>query len=423
VLRATRQGELLDRAFARRVEQVPPRDRAWLHELVYGTLRLRARLDHLLAGHVRRGLESLDADVLDALRLGAYQIREMSSVPVYAAVSQTVELARDAGARRAAGLVNGVLQSLARSPADAVAFPDPDREPAAHLASWGSHPGWLVERWIAQHGPEAARAIVELNNRRPELYVRPIGMETAAAVAALAAAGLTAEPVPGAPDSLRIAPPGTAAAALAAVPAVVQDPAAAQVVRYADVPAAGTVLDLCAAPGGKALGLAAGGAFTVAADVSPSRLGRLLENAGRIGGVRLCAVAADARLPPFRPAEAVLVDVPCTGTGTLRRHPDGRWRVGPGDLAALVVLQREIMEAAAPLVAPGGVLVYSTCSLEREENEEQVEWFLSRFPGFVTAPPDTVTPDQLDERGRLKILPPTLGADGAFAARLRHIGG
>lgn len=426
-----RRGELADRALLRLLEDVPPRERAFTHELVYGTLRWRGRLDHLLAQLVRRRLEALEPDLLDILRLGAYQLLELGGVPAYAAVSEAVELARAAGGRGAAGLANAVLQNLRRKGAR-LGFPDAARDPVGWLAAWGSHPRWLVERWIGRFGAEAARELIEANNRRPEVYLRPIGLAPQEAAARLGEAGLNAEPVPRAPDALLLLPPATAAQALAVVPAVVQDPAAALVVRYAALPPRARIADLCAAPGGKALGLAAPAAapphapapYVVAADVSPERLGRLRQNLARLPGLHMSLVAADARRPPFRPLEAVLLDVPCTGTGTLRRHPDGKWRVQPADLAALAALQLEILEAAAAAVAPGGVLVYSTCSLEVEENEQQVDAFLVRHPEFRLAPPlpGTVPGELLDPAGRLLVWPPLLNGDGAFAARLERRG-
>jgi 16S rRNA (cytosine967-C5)-methyltransferase len=416
-----REGELGDRALDLATQGMEPRERAWTQELVYGTFRLRGRIDHVLDGFARDGVRSLDPDVLDVLRLGAYQLLEMGSVPPYAAVSQSVELVRSAGAARAAGLVNGVLQNLQRR-GDAIAFPDPRNDPPGHLATWGSHPRWLAERWIRRWGADGALALAEANNRRPELYLRPLGISAPDAVAALAAAGIGAEAVPFSPDSVRVLPPATAAEALARVPAVVQDPAAALVVRYAAVPEGATVLDLCAAPGGKSLGLAARAGRVAAADLSRRRLARVVENAGRVGwGDRLGAVVADGRRPPFRPADVVVLDAPCTGTGTFRRHPDGRWRVTPDDLAALAALQDELLTAAAPLVRPGGWLVYSTCSLEREENEERVEAFLASHPAFTPDPaPDAVAPELADASGRLCVLPHRQGVDGAFAARLRR---
>ncbi|HET8654586.1 MAG TPA: 16S rRNA (cytosine(967)-C(5))-methyltransferase RsmB [Longimicrobiaceae bacterium] len=419
VVRAVREGDLLDRALARQSTALDTRGRAWVRELLYGVYRLRGRLDSRLAPRVHGGLDSLQPDVLDVLRLGAYQLLEMGGVPPYAAISQSVELARWAGVGRAAGLVNGVLNAVQRRRDEPL--------PAAtdllsHLTTWGSHPAWLVERWLARFGPEETRALVEADNSRPGLCLRPVGVSTTEALERLRAAGIEAEAVSISPDSVRVISPAPVDEILAAVPAVVQDPAAALVVRYAAPPRGAVVLDLCAAPGGKALGLAERAGLVVAADLSAGRLRRLGENVDRLGlGGRVAPVVADARWPPFRPADVVLVDAPCTGTGTLRRHPDGRWRVQPEDLAALAALQREILDAAAPLVRPGGYLVYSTCSLEPEENATQVEDFLARHPGFEPAPEHgSVDVSVLDGRGFLRVLPQRHAVDGAFAARLRR---
>jgi 16S rRNA (cytosine967-C5)-methyltransferase len=415
-----REGELGDRALDLATQGMEPRERAWTQELVYGTFRLRGRIDHVLNGFARDGIESLDPDVLDVLRLGAYQLLEMGSVPPYAAVSQSVELVRMAGQPRAAGLVNGILQNMQRRPN--FRFPDFGADPAANLETWGSHPRWLVERWIARWGAEDARALIEADNQRPELYIRPLGVSLDEARARLGEAEIATEDVDFAPDSLRILPPATAAQALAIVPAVVQDPAAALVVRYADVPPGSDVIDLCAAPGGKALGLAERAGRVAAADLSARRMRRVRENAARVGwGERVGAVVADGRHPPFRAVDAVLLDAPCTGTGTFRRHPDGRWRVSPDDLDALARLQDELLAAAAGLVRPGGLLVYSTCSLEPEENELRIERFLAGRPGWAMEPPaGVVDASLLDEGGRLCVLPQRQGVDGAFAARLRR---
>lgn len=465
-MRGVRRGDLADVALAAALERVPPRDRPWLQELCYGTLRLRGRLDHLLGHLVHRGLGSLRPDLLDLLRLGAYQLVEMRSVPAYAAVSQTVEQARAVAGQGAARLANGVLQGLRRlldqatsaptppsapppypgasspssalgemagviagaptgqgtSPIPAELFPDPDREPLDYLSTWGSHPRWLIERWIRNFGVEGTRALVSANNRRPELYLRSIGIGREEAITRLAAAGFEAEPVAFAPDALQLLPPGNVVEALQAIPAVVQDPAAGLVVRYAAVPPGAMVADLCAAPGGKALALAADAEYLAAADLGFGRLARLRENLERLPELPVGLVVADARQPPFRPVDAVLIDVPCTGTGTLRRHPDGRWRLGPRDLESLVRLQREIMDAAAQIVRPGGLLLYSTCSLEPEENEDQVNAFLNRHPEFQLEPPapGVLDPALLDGVGRLVVLPQVAGVDGAFAARLRR---
>lgn len=421
-LRRVRGGDLADRALERSAGNLLPRDFAWTQELVYGTLRLRGRIDFLLEAQVRNGIGSLEPDVLDVLRLGVYQLLEMGSVPPYAAISQSVELVRTAGSRRAAGFVNGVLQSIRRRVGE-ILFPDPQADPVGYLTTWGSHPEWLIERWIRSWGVEEAMALVEVNNLRPELYLRPLLQTPADAVARLLEHGITAEPVPFSPDSVRVLPPAGARECLAIVPAVVQDPAAALVARYAAVPDGATVLDLCAAPGGKALDMAETAGFVVAADVSWNRLDRVRDNVVRVGlGSRVGMVVADARQPPFRPADLVLLDVPCTGSGTFRRHPDARWRLSPAHVDDLAALQGEMLATAASLVRPGGLLVYSTCSIEPEENEDQVKRFLTAHPGFHPAPAmGSVDPSLLTAAGSLAVFPHHHGFDGSFAARLRRI--
>jgi 16S rRNA (cytosine967-C5)-methyltransferase len=422
ILRAFRTGELADRALERVAGHLPSREHGWLQELVYGTFRLRGRLDHLLEQRVRDGLKSLQPDVLDVLRLGAYQLLEMGSVPPYAAVSQSVELVRVAGSPRAAGLVNGVLNSLQRE-RDRLLFPAAEDRLLDHLTSWGSHPAWLLERWLARWSGEDVLRLVEANNTRPDLFVRPIGMDLSEAIERLDEVGIIAEPVAISPRSLRILSPATASMALDIVPAIVQDPAASLVVDFIAPGSGARIVDLCAAPGGKAIGLAGMGAFVVAADLSRRRLHRVRENAERLKIESLAIVQADARAPAFSSADVVLIDAPCSGTGTLRRHPDGRWGVSEAGLASLISLQRELLEAAADLVRPGGHLVYSTCSLEPEENEGQVSDFLDAHPEFRNDPaPGAVQAQLQSEEGFLYVLPQHHGVDGSFAARLRRIG-
>ena len=217
--------------------------------------------------------------------------------------------------------------------------------------------------------------------------------------------------------------------ALSIVPGVIQDPAASLVVDYVSPPAGALVADLCAAPGGKALALSEAAGRVLAADLSERRLARVSEGERRLSGrmasvrrrskKRVWAVAADALRPPLRTADVVLVDVPCSGTGSFRRHPDGRWRIGEDAIGALAGLQRSILEGAASVVPRGGLLVYATCALEHEENWGQVEDFLTRHPDFrIEAGP---APDRLlDGKGCLVVLPHESGFDGAFAARMRR---
>ena len=413
-----RAGELLDPAFARIVQQALPRDRAWAQELVYGTFRLRGRIDYLLSGFVKRGLDKLEPDVLDILRLGAYQLLEMHGVPAYAAVSQSVELTRSIKARGAIGLVNAVLQSVRRSGKQ---MREPSSDEADQLSAWGSHPVWLVERWTRYYGAAATRALMQANNERPELYLRLLGIEASDAVNRLRADGMSAETVSSVPRAIRLLE-GNVVRALELIPAVVQDPAAMLVVQFAEF-SHEPMADLCAAPGGKSLAAtvsdAAPPAWVLAADVSWARLQRIRENRHRLRSTNLALIVGDARRPPIRVLPQILIDAPCTGTGTLRRHPDGKWRLSESDLAALVVLQREILDGVASCVAPGGLLVYATCSLEPEENEQQVEHFLEQHREFTVEPP-RVRSQAWERDGFLRVWPQEQGFDGAFAARLRR---
>lgn len=421
VLQATGRGRRLDLALADGTVGLEPRERRQVQELVTGTIRLRGRLDHLLALRLHRGLESLAPAVLDVLRLGAYQLLHMDGVPAYAAVSQGVEQAREVGGEGAARLANAVLRRVSEAGEDPSLFPTLEADPAGHLASWGSHPRWLVERWLSRWPAAEVAALVDENNRRPEVFLQPWGLDATEAAERLRSAGIEALPVEGFPGALRLAPGGDPGAALAVIPALVQDPGAARVVRYADPPGGARIADLCAAPGGKALALLRGAGYVLASDPSPPRLALVRENAERLGvpSTRLGLVAARAEDPPVREADLVLVDVPCSGTGTLRRHPDARWRLRPADISALAGLQGRILEGAARCVPIGGILVYSTCTLEPEENEEQVRRFLARHPGFRVEPGGGAdTAPFVDGEGFLRVLPQRDGFDGAFAARL-----
>jgi 16S rRNA (cytosine967-C5)-methyltransferase len=417
-----RHGVLLDVAFDRHAAPLPPRDRRWVQELVWGVLRRRSWLDAVLAPRLRGGLGALEPGVLDLLRLGVQQLVGMGSVPPYAAIGEGVTLARTFHGEGAARLVNAVLRRVDRE-RDQLE-PDPPGDPVEALAQAHSHPAWLVARWMRQWGADDTARLLHANNTPGPIMLRPHGVPAEALAAMLAGDGVTVAPVPLVADSLAL-PPGVALADLAPFAAgqcYVQDAGATLVVRYAHVPEGGVVADLCAAPGGKALELARRAALVVAADRQPLRVDRMLTGFGRLDAERLVTLVADATAPALAPVDAVLVDVPCTGTGTFRRHPDARWRLKVADLAVLGALQREILEAAATVVRPGGLLVYSTCSLEPEENDAPVDRFLAAHPEFTLEPPPPGTvPDTVLDGGRLRVLPHRHGVDGAFAARMRRL--
>ncbi len=405
LLREVERGRRLDVSWEAKAGTLPPRERGWAHALLYGVVRFRGRLDHLLEQRLHQGLAGVHPDLRNLLRMGAWQVLYMSGVPTYAAVDETVAqaraLPRPAGGRGAAGLVNAVLRRLSEAGGDESQFPSWHEDPLGYLCTWGSHPTWLVERWIARHGVEQARRQVEAGNRIPRTTLRHLP------------SGALHELEPGADIH---------AALIAHHPAQVQDPAASAVVdvaleacRIAPIP--GHVVDLCAAPGGKGLGVAghvswsgtgAGGGVLVGADPSRTRLRRMRENASRLG-VPVQLVVARAEHPPLPEewAGVVLVDAPCTGTGTLARHPDARWRLVPEAPQSLAGVQRKILAGARGIVAPGGSLVYSTCTLEPEENEAQVTAFLEAAPDFSL-------------RHMAMVWPGEQHGDGAFVAWLER---
>ncbi len=391
-------------------EALPPRDRAFLHELVLGTLRRRGGLDHALKPLLDRPLGELDAPVLTALRLGAYQILHLR-VPGRAAVAEAVDLVRDRS-RKAGGFVNAVLRQLLRvgPPAE----PDPERDPLAWLTTSGSLPAWLAKRWLTRLGPATAVSRARAFLEPPPVFLR-LNPRVADA-RARAEAVLTLRPlaVPGGFEATAGRWTELAAAGLL----YVQDQGSQMVAHLAARP--GRVLDACAAPGGKALLIAdQGQGVVVAGDASPRRLRTLAALARRWGATDVYPLGADARRPPFRTGfDTVLLDAPCSGLGTLGRHPDIRWRLRPADIPRQARRQKELLETLAPLVKPGGALVYATCSVEDEENEGVIAPFLASHPGFAPASlPGWAAPFA---QGPFLRLRPERDRGDAFFAALLH---
>jgi 16S rRNA (cytosine967-C5)-methyltransferase len=341
-------------------------------------------------------------------------LRHLERVPPHAAVTTAVDLARETAGERVTGFVNAVLRRLPRvgeTPPSTVRRPDPER-----LAAKWSHPEWLVARWLARFGHDDTERLLAWNNEHPPLVVQPALLTSdelqqrfgAAGVRFFAApfdAGLVVEESK--PDRL----PGYAEGWF-----MVQDPSQALVARYAGVPEGAVVLDACAAPGGKTLGLARAARLVIAADLARRRLPRLRENVARAGRDNIRIVLADAAQPPVRHVDFVLLDAPCLGTGTFARHPDARLRVKPEALERLAREQALLLDTLATRVRPGGVLCYATCSLEPEENASQVAAFLERNPAFHREPVAGNVP--VNGLGDLEALPHRDGMDGAFAARM-----
>jgi 16S rRNA (cytosine967-C5)-methyltransferase len=422
-----RNGQLLDGAFDRHTTRLDPRDRRFARELIYGMLRRRGWLDGVLADRVKGGLARLDGDLRDLLRLGAYQLLHMRSVPAYAAIAQTVELAKRRHGIGASRLVNAVMRRIDREAPEGGSPPSVTlpSDPVDAMALLESHPRWLVARWIARWGEDETRRLLQANNAEAPIVARPVHAVREQVEAMLEAAGVVVADVPLVPDSIQFASSVSALSELGAYRQGlfhIQDPGSTLVTTYAAVPEGARIADVCAAPGGKTIELSRHASVVYASDLSPNRMRRVIDNVRRLELDNVVAYVADAKKPAIRDADVVLVDAPCTGTGTFRRHPDARWRLKPSDLAVTTALQRDVLRQAARLVSVGGLLVYSTCSLETEENDEQVERFLSEQRDWrLDPPPEGTVPAAVLDAGRLRVLPQRHGTDGAFAARLRRI--
>jgi 16S rRNA (cytosine967-C5)-methyltransferase len=282
----------------------------------------------------------------------------------------------------------------------------------------------LVARWVERWGLDDTQRLLELNNREAPLVARPYHVVREQLEAMLESAGVHVDEAPLARDSIVLSSPVSSLTELGPFRQGLfhlQDPASTLVTQYACVPTGAVVADVCAAPGGKSIELSRNASQVFSSDLSFSRLQRVVDNAHRLEIDTLHAYVADAKMPAIKPVDLVLVDAPCTGTGTFRRHPDARWRLKVSDLAVMSSIQRAILRSAAEIVKPGGWLVYSTCSLEPEENEEQVAAFLARHTDFrLDPPPEGVVPATVLDGGCLRVLPQRHGTDGAFAVRLRR---
>ncbi|MEL6614633.1 MAG: 16S rRNA (cytosine(967)-C(5))-methyltransferase RsmB [Bacteroidota bacterium] len=396
--------------------------------LVAGVTRWKRWLDWVLAQYVRQPLASLDPELRESLRLGAFELL-VEEKPAHAAVGEAVGVTRALLHTGAAGLANAVLRKVARARDEERPLAPETDDLANDLAVRHSHPTWMVRRWLARWGEDATLALLRAHNTVPtfSLRVNPLRTTPEAAMDTLAERG--AEPAlsrwASGVVTVRRLGPALQSALVARGHLAVQDEAAALVVRVLDPQAGEAILDGAAAPGGKAIAAAewmGNEGRVVAVDVNEAKT-RLIATAAEAHGTTIVEPLA-ADLQSFEPGEMfdrVLLDAPCSGTGVLAKRADLRWRRSPEALADLARLQDDLLDAAARLVRPGGLLVYSTCSLERDENEDRVDAFLLRHPEFThEAVGETVPEEMRTPEGNYTALPHVHGTDGAFAARLRR---
>lgn len=422
--------ESLDRA-ARRTG-LAPRDRALAQELVYGVLRQRSTLDWRLDQVATKSMAKLPARISTALRLGAYQLLYLDRIPASAAVNESVASIKSGSPGHWPGFVNAVLRALLRTPAPA--WPDPASDPVRALAVRHACPDWLTERWIERHGLQAAEALCQATTEIPPLTIRANTLRTSrdALAGRFEELGYGARPTRLSPVGLILdkAGPITDLPLFHDGAFYVEDEAAQLVAPILDPQPGESVLDACAAPGGKATHLAAlmknSGTLT-AVDSSASRLRLVEDNSRRLGIGIIRTIEADlAAAPPTlreRRFDRVLLDAPCSGLGILRRHPEGKWRKDARTVLRHRTLQDRLLEQAGRLLRPGGVLVYSTCSSEPEENEQVIDHFCGAHKEFHRESVAPWLPRQgsslVTGQGDLSTMRNDDAMDMFFAARLR----
>ena len=413
------------------------RDRALLVELATGTLRWLAEIDFVLAGASSRSVDGLDAVVRDILRLGIYQLLHLDRVPAAAVVDDAVSMVRAARKSSASGFANAVLRRISRSRRVLGLPPRPamlDAEDAslAYLSTTLSHPRWLVERWVARFGADATERWLQFNNAPAPLTLRahtPLNDRESVAET-LRGSGVETQPTRYAPEGLTVVA-GVPRVPLSERQFLLQDEASQLVGLLATGVTATRALDACAAPGGKTLIMRAGlgeQAMLVAADVRPRRVRLLRETLIGAAANDIAVIQMDLRdPPPFEGVfDIVLVDAPCSGLGILRRDPDIKWRRRVDDLDGLAATQRRMLHHAASVVAPGGRLVYSTCSSEPEENEAVVESVISASGFQLVGASDvrTLLPSAarslVNDRGFFQTWPWRDGLEAFFGAVLQR---
>lgn len=434
---------VVDSAFGRR-PTIDGRERRLVNGLVYGVIRWQKQLDWVLDRFINPKFQ-LDARRRNILRLGAFQLLHLDGIPAHAAIFETVQLAtsrhrKSSGDRKTAGFINAVLRSIQREGAS-IAYPSLSTNPTEHIAFSLSYPTWLVKRWLQTRGVSWTLAFCRASNQTAPLAFRVNTLLTQREEVCqfLEMKGLPASLSKIAPDGITLKNRTitnfdttgelTLKDILNRKDIYVQDESAMLVAPLLSPEEAGFIVDLCAAPGGKTTHLAhlmRNTGKIIAVDTSAEKIALLQKNCRRVNAhnVETCVMdATKADLAFIKTADAVLIDAPCSGFGTLRRHPDIRWNKTLKQVHALREVQYNLLKNAAPHIKPGGILVYSTCSIEPMENEEVIQRFLTDFPmyrvenarRFLPAVPlSAITP-----QGFVQTFPHEHGVDGAFAARLR----
>jgi len=426
--RVDRSDSYLDRLLdaEMRAAEMNELDRGLMNEIVTGVIRWQSKLDWVLTGFFHGNFTKAETNIKNALRVALYQILFLDKVPHSAAVNESVEFIKRLRGQKVGDLVNAVLRNILRN-LDNIRYPDPKEDKIQHLAVVESHPYWITKRWVERFGYDEARKLLAANNVRPDLtlrvnrlkidfnyflsqldhhqiqFSRSQYLDFFVRVKHMAGIG-----------SSEMFRQGFF---------VVQDESAGLTVQLLDPKPGDRVIDMCAAPGGKTtfIGeLMKNVGEIVAVDRYETRLNLVKSGCQRLGIANAHFIAADAATLQSALADKILVDAPCSGLGVLAKKPDAKWKREPEDLARLVKIQRAILENAAAHVKPGGVLVYSTCTTEPEENAGLIKEFLLAHPDFsVESAAQFVKPELVNSEGAIETFPHRQGMDGSFAVRLK----
>jgi 16S rRNA (cytosine967-C5)-methyltransferase len=412
-----------------KTSELSGQDKALLFEIVHGVIRWMGRLDWILNGFYKGQFSKAIPNLKNGLRVALYQILFLDKIPDHAAVNEAVEFVKKLQGQKPADLTNAILRNIIRSK-NAIRYPDPEEDLPGYLAAYYSHPSWMVKRYLARFGREETEKLLEINNERPQLTLKVNTIKTTPDEfrRLLTSVGLKYSSGKYLPEFIRLHNLSniTQWQYFSEGYFDIQDESAGLSCRLLAAEPGMRVLDLCAAPGGKTSYLAAlmqnkGEIITL--DKYESRIKILQKNILRQGFENVKIIEADAlTFSDDEGFDRVLADVPCSGTGTLSKKPDIKWKKDLLDIRKSASNQTNFIEKAAALVKPGGALVYSTCSIEPEENFDIVKAFLQKHPEFRLQPAASEVPvSVVDENGCVQTFPHIHNTDGAFAAKLIKI--
>jgi 16S rRNA (cytosine967-C5)-methyltransferase len=401
-------------------------DKALLTELVNGVIRWKWKLDWVLTGFYKGDYLKCLNIVKNALRVGLYQILFLDRIPDHASINESVEIIKRIQGEKIAGIVNGVLRNIARN-IENIRYPVKEDDAVYYYTIILSHPRWMVKRWMDLFGEEQTVKLLEANNRKPDTKIRInlLRATISEVISELREKNIDFEQSAFAPESIIIKSKGEDISSwelFTEGKITIQDTSAYMATKLAFVRPGQRILDLCSAPGGKSFALAEQSndeGTVISVDKYESKLKSIKEGAERLHLKSIKTMVADASSVEFEELfDVVFADLPCSGLGTLTKKPDIKWKREREDIALLVNTQKEIISNAVRFVKPGGALIYSTCTIEPEENEDVISWFLAENPDFTLDPAEKYLPADICRSGCMQTYQHIHNIDGAFAARL-----